>query len=107
MSNNLSNEPVRSNEAELNQRSAFETPSQHNIKIEANAFVKKAKEAGIPSFVALFIPGQGYFYNGVWPEEIEDKKGRASVTDQDGRFLAFLRTCAEYNLADEMPRVRN
>jgi len=106
MVNDLSNEELRSNADELEQKSAFETPSQHNIKIEANALVKKARDAGIPSFISFYIPGQGYFYNGIWPEEIEEKKGRASVSDQDGRFLAFLQVCADYNIADEMPRVR-
>lgn len=67
---------------------------EHDLKIQINAMCKEAKKNGVPIFVAYYSPADGYVYNGVIPEEIEDV---SDIKSEYGKFFAFLRICMNYN----------
>lgn len=74
----------------------------HNLKINANRLIKEAKESEIPMFIAYYVPGTGYIYDGIFPEEI----GTPAMKPAHGKFLKFLRDCLDFNKEDYMPHIR-
>ena len=74
----------------------------HNIKIEANIFKRKCKEAGVPCFLAFYHPKKGYQYAAMFPEEFPDDP---ELTKEYGKFKEFLRVCIDFNKEDYMPTV--
>lgn len=67
---------------------------EHDLKIQINAMCKEAKRNGVPIFIAYYSPSDGYVYNGVIPEEIEDAE---DIKSEYGKFYEFLRICMNYN----------
>ena len=70
----------------------------HDIKITTSQLVRKCENAKIPCFVAYLVPGKGYQYNAVLPEEI-------GVESEYGKFQQFLKTCLDFNRADYFPSI--
>lgn len=76
--------------------------AKHELKINSNRLLKECEEAEIPIFIAYFIPGEGYVYQGLLPEEI----GTENVSSEYGRFTEFLKTCIGFNQADVKPIIK-
>ncbi len=68
---------------------------EHDLKIEINKLVKKAKDEGIPTFFIYYSPEDGYVYHGCLPEEIVNKD--VDVSSEYQKFYEFLRVCIGYN----------
>ncbi len=68
---------------------------EHDLKILLNRVVKDCAENAIPIFIAFYSPNDGYVYNGVLPEEIDDEE--IDVSSEYGKFFEFLRICIGYN----------
>lgn len=61
-------------------------------------FVKEMKEIDAPCFVAVLIPGKGYKYQMLMPEEIENEK--PEIVECYGKFNKFLQVCLDFNKED-------
>jgi hypothetical protein len=73
----------------------------HKIKILANQLVRECEIAKIPIFLSYYVPGKGYQYNALLPEEIgEDMKGEYN------KFKRFLQVCVDFNKEDYFPKIQ-
>lgn len=61
-------------------------------------FTKEMKEYNIPCFVAVLIPGKGYKYQMIMPEEIENET--PEIIESYGKFNKFLQVCLNFNKQD-------
>lgn len=76
--------------------------AHHNIKITTNQLIKHCKNAEIPMFLTYYIPGTGYVYQGLFPEDIDTP----NVESEFGRFVEFLKTCVKFNQEDYKPVIK-
>ena len=72
------------------------------MKIEKNDIKKTIEnltndlaESGYPSFVAVYVPGSGYQYSAILPEEIN-----INISSTETKFNEFLKTVIGFNKED-------
>ncbi len=70
---------------------------EHDLRIDVNKMTREAKEHGIPIFIAFYSPLDGYVYNAVLPEEVEDENLAKDLESEYGKFNKFLRICMDFN----------
>lgn len=75
----------------------------HFAKLKMNTFIRQLTLANIPSFVAVYIPGKGYQYNAVFPEELEMN----DCDSECGKFNEFLKTCINFNKENYLPHIQD
>ena len=74
----------------------------YKMKIELNKMQKLAEELGIPCFIAIYSPINGYEYGGVLPEDCTEE----DAGDQYGKFIEFFKVCAKLNEESKKPVVK-
>lgn len=71
----------------------------HDIKISVKALLRLCEKYNVPIFISYYTNKDGYSYQGLFPEEIEDDSFRS----QYGRFPKFLETVVGFNKEDYKP----
>lgn len=75
---------------------------KHDIKIGINRLLKDCEQAEIPIFLTYYLPGVGYVYHGLFPEEMQSEQ----LQSEYGRFSEFLKTCISFNKEDYKPVIK-
>lgn len=72
------------------------------IKHEVSSLVRKCAEKDIPVFVTYYIPGKGYQYNGIWPQEINSE----DVKSEYDHFNEFFKLICGFKKENYFPHIR-
>lgn len=75
----------------------------HDVKIGVNSLIKTSEAAQIPIFIAYYVPGKGYVYDGMLPEELNSP----DLKEQYGKFWRFLQLCLDFNKEDYKPVIKS
>ena len=74
----------------------------HKVLLAGKQFIKTAEEKGIPALAIYYIPGKGYKYQGILPQELENEE----VSSEYDKFKEFLRLIIGFNKEDYLPPLK-